>query len=59
MSVQYERACIFRTQVSHRGIEADTQKIALIIHMPDPTNKKELQRFLGMISYIGNFIPNL
>ena len=45
-------------KVSHRGVEADTQKIAPIIDMPNPTNKKELQRFLGMINYLGKFIPN-
>ena len=28
-------------KVSHRGVEADTQKIAPIIDMPNPTNKKE------------------
>ena len=27
--------------------------------MPLPTSKVELQRFLGMITYLGKFIPNL
>ena len=27
--------------------------------MPNPTNKNELQRFLGMINYSGKFIPKL
>ena len=27
--------------------------------MPDPTNKQEMQRLLGMINYLGKFIPNL
>ena len=46
-------------KVSHRGIEADTQKIEPIIDMPNSTNKKELQRFLGIINYLGKFVPNL
>ena len=46
-------------KVSHRDVEADTQKIAPIIDMPNPTNEKELQRFLRMINYLGKFIPNL
>ena len=32
-------------KVSHRGVEADTKKIAPVIDMPNPTNKKELQIF--------------
>ena len=27
--------------------------------MPAPTNQKELQRFLGIITYLGKFLPNL
>ena len=27
--------------------------------MPYPTNKKELQRILAVINYLGKFIPNL
>ena len=27
--------------------------------MPTPSNKTELQRFLGMITYLGKFLPNL
>ena len=26
--------------------------------MPSPTNKEELQRFLGMITYLLKFIPH-
>ena len=27
--------------------------------MPCPENRDELQRFLGMLTYLGKFIPNL
>jgi len=40
-------------------IKPDTKKISDIVNMPTPTNVKELQRFLGMITYLGKFIPNL
>ena len=37
----------------------DPMKVEAIIDMPIPSNKSELQRFLGMINYMGKFIPNL
>ena len=45
--------------ISVQGIEPEFNKIASILEMPNPTNVKELQRFLGMITYLGKFIPNL
>ena len=59
--------CIFETQtttflghkISAQGVEADPAKITAIMNMPEPTSKKELQRFLGVITYLGKFIPNL
>ena len=45
--------------ISARGIEPDFNKISAILDLPNPTNVKELQRFLGMITYLGKFIPNL
>lgn len=41
------------------GISADKSKVEAIIKMPTPTNVKELQRFMGMINYLGSYIPNL
>ena len=45
--------------ISDRGVEADPIKIRAIDEMPLPTNKKELQRFLGIVNYLAKFIPNL
>ncbi|XP_063389640.1 uncharacterized protein K02A2.6-like [Cydia fagiglandana] len=41
------------------GISPDKSKIKAITEMPSPTNVKELQRFLGMVNYLGQYIPNL
>ena len=45
--------------ISAEGIRPDVKKVSAIIDMLAPTNVKELQRFLGMITYLGKFIPNL
>ena len=45
--------------ISERGIELDPEKVSTIVGMPLPTNNKELQRFLGMVNYLGKFLPNL
>ena len=44
---------------SDNGVKPDTTKIKAIKEMPTPTSKTELQRFLGMVTYLGKFIPNL
>ena len=59
--------CIFRATkleflghiISDDGIQADPNKIRAIMEMPIPANKKDLQRFLGMVNYLGKFIKNL
>eukprot|EP00112_Aurelia_sp_Birch-Aquarium-sp1_P023107 Seg6752.3 transcript_id=Seg6752.3/GoldUCD/mRNA.D3Y31 product="Retrovirus-related Pol polyprotein from transposon 17.6" protein_id=Seg6752.3/GoldUCD/D3Y31 len=47
--------------LSEAGVKPDPNKIAAIVKMPEPepTNKTELQRFLGMINYLGKLLPNL
>ena len=45
--------------VSSSGIRLDPTKCSAITDMPTPTNKTELMRLLGMMNYIGKFIPNL
>ena len=45
--------------ISVDGLKVDPGKCDAIINMPMPNNKTELQRFLGMINYVGKFIPNL
>ncbi|XP_025833925.1 uncharacterized protein K02A2.6-like [Agrilus planipennis] len=59
--------CIFEAKrikflghiVSANGLEADPDKVEAIQAMKTPTNKTELQRLLGMITYLNKFIPNM
>lgn len=44
---------------SEKGIRIDDDKIKSIISMKTPKNKKELETFLGMLTYVSRFIPNL
>ncbi|XP_044764622.1 uncharacterized protein K02A2.6-like isoform X2 [Coccinella septempunctata] len=46
-------------KVSEKGIEIDSDRIETIIKLENPRNKKELLRFLGLVKYLGKFIPNL
>ena len=41
------------------GIEPDENKIKSILEMPKPEDKKDVPRLLGLINYVGKFIPNL
>lgn len=45
--------------VTKNGIKIDSSKVKAIENMLIPKNKQELQRFLGMINYLGKFIRNL
>lgn len=46
-------------KLSTKGIEPDEKKIKAILSMPRPTDKKGVLRIMGMINFIGKFIPNL
>ena len=41
------------------GIYPDPEKVKAIFDMPIPANKGKLQTFLGMVAYLGKFIPHL
>jgi len=44
--------------ISAKGLQACPKKIEAICNMPLPTDKTSLQRLLGMIRYLAQFIPN-
>lgn len=44
---------------SGNGVRVDESKVKAIVNMSTPTNITELQRFLGMITYLGSYIENL
>lgn len=59
--------CVFgSTQVkyvghvySKEGVSPDPEKVRAIKDMPSPSCVKDLQRFLGILNYLGSFIQNM
>ena len=45
--------------LNKEGLKPDPEKVKAICMMKSPENKEELQRFLGMVTYLGKFIPSL
>ena len=45
--------------LSKDGVKPDPKKVDAIIRMELPKDKAELQRFLGMATYLFKFIPNI
>lgn len=46
-------------QITPKGIEIHKAKVEAISSMKAPESKEELQRFLGMVTFLGRYIPNL
>ncbi|KAL4127163.1 hypothetical protein QTP88_011361 [Uroleucon formosanum] len=44
---------------SYEGMKLDSDRIKSIFEYEVPKTIKDLQRFLGMVNYVGTFIPNL
>ena len=59
--------CVFRVPevvflgnlLSKDGVKPDPKKVEAIVNMQVPENKVELQRYLGMVNYLGKFVANL
>ena len=45
-------------QLTANDLQPDVEKVAAIAGMPEPTCKKDVQRFIGMIQYLVKSIPN-
>ena len=45
--------------ISAEGVKPDPRKVEASTKMPIPTNKTELQQFMGVVNYLGKFIPRL
>ena len=59
LELQRERVTFFGAEYSVQGMHPDPKKVQGIKEMTVPTDKQQPQSFLGMVNYMGTFIPNL
>ena len=45
--------------ITQNGILPDPDKVQALSNMPPPQDKVGVKRFLGLVTYLGKFIPNL
>ena len=57
--VKASSVTLFRTVYNKNGDHPDPKKVEAIHSMPPPAEPQELQRFLGMTTYLSLFIPSL
>lgn len=54
-----DQVCYVGHIFTKEGLKADPAKTVAITNMPVPQDVPAVQRFLGMVNYLGKFIPNL
>ena len=47
-----------RYVISAKGVSMDSDKVQAMLDNASPQNRKELERFLGLVDWYANFIPN-
>ena len=57
-TIRQPEISFFGNIYSKDGIRPDLAKVHDLQNMPVPQDKEDLQRFLGMITYLATFIPN-
>ena len=58
LELRRERVTFFGAEYSAQGMHPDPKKVQGITEMTAPTDKQQLQSFLGMVNYMGTFIPH-
>ena len=59
LEIRRKRVTFFGAEYSAQGMHPDPKKVQGITEMTAPTDKQQLQSFLGMVNYMGTFIPSL
>ncbi|PIK62480.1 hypothetical protein BSL78_00577 [Apostichopus japonicus] len=45
--------------ITDEGLKPDSNKVRSVMEMPDPTDVKGVQRFIGFVNYLSKFLPGL
>ena len=53
------KICYFGSVISEQGVSPDPEKVRAIQELSPPQNVSQLRQVLGMINYLGRFLPNL
>ena len=59
LELRKEQVTFFRALFSKEGMRPDPKKLQGIEDLTPPADKQQLQSFLGMVTYMGEFIPRL
>lgn len=54
-----QEVVFLRDKLSAQGVQPDQGKIKAIHDMPRPTDRTGVLRIIGMVNFVGEFIPNL
>ncbi|GFR84159.1 Pol polyprotein [Elysia marginata] len=46
-------------KINKDGVKPSDEKVTAILALPEPTSITELRRTLGMVNYLGRYLPNL
>ncbi|KAI5754516.1 hypothetical protein M8J77_009180 [Diaphorina citri] len=59
LKLKQREIVFFGHRLSSEGVRPDNKKVSAITEMPKPENKEAVLRFLGMVTYLSRYIPNL
>lgn len=45
--------------ISQKGVQPDPNKVEAIKNLPEPSDVDELRSYLGMVNFLGRYLPNL
>lgn len=65
LTCKLNKCLFFQSEVTYLGFivdkhgkRPDSSRVDAILHMPAPTNVKQVEAFVGKVNYYGQFIPN-